>query len=398
MAQERSADTSSYIILFKQKDQRVDKKTDKADLLQSAVKTRLNIMDVASPKRTVPAMPAENVALDVNEYEAPIMAASLSEEEATTVRRDPNVESIEPDGKCYALPIVIEGQPTVLTETIPWGIDRIRAPQAWDVTKGKGIRVAVVDTGIDYTHDELSANYRGGTSCVPAESDPKDYNRHGTHVAGTIAASLNDTGVVGVAPSAYLYAVKVLSSNGSGNWSWFISGIYWCIKNGMQVLNMSLGSSDAPPSAVEKMCNLAWKRGLILVAAAGNDAGPVNYPAKYDSVIAVSAIDSANVIAPFSSRGQEVELCAPGVNILSTEPGNRFGLLSGTSMATPHVAGVAALALSSHRWSSGSVPHNEAVKRILAATADKMGVPGRTAEYGFGRVDAEESAFTFQNP
>ena len=170
-----------------------------------------------------------------------------------------------------------------------------------------------------------------------------DRHGHGTHCAGTIAATLNGQGVVGVAPAASLYGVKVLATGGSGNWSWLIAGLDWCIANGIHIASMSLGR-DTAPVAVQTMCDLAFARGVLLVAAAGNSGGPVGAPGKYGSVIAVSAIDSANALAPFSCRGPEVELCAPGVDVLSTIPSNGYGRMSGTSMACPHVSGAAALA------------------------------------------------------
>ena len=407
----------SYIITFKPKDKRADKKSDKADLFRSMVKEPLNVVDVLSTARMPFPMTQENMVLDINEYEMPIMTAPLSEEEHAAVRRDPNVQNVEPDGQCFALSdnsvsfpspgfrslfpstttIPISIHPPTTLQSIPWGIDRVKAPQAWNISRGKGIKVAVVDTGIDYTHPDISPNYRGGISFVPTETDPKDYNRHGTHVAGTIAAADNGTGVIGIAPSAYLYAVKVLSSGGSGNWSWLIAGIAWCVRTRIHVLNMSLGGASAP-EALGAVCDFAWRNGLILVAAAGNNGGNVGFPAKYPSVIAVSAIDSADVIAPFSSRGPEVELCAPGVNIMSTLPGNTYGALSGTSMASPHVAGGAALALSTHRWAPSGTAHNVAIRRLLAATVDNLGNPGRDHLFGFGRVNVEEAAFSLSVP
>jgi subtilisin len=416
---------NSYIITFKSKDKRADKKSDKADLFRSMVKAPMNVIDVLSTSRMPFPMTEENMVLDINEYEMPIMAAALTEQEHAAIRRDPNIKKVEPDGQCFALhdnsmpPFVHHGlrQPFPSTQipysfapeaaalqSIPWGVQQVKGPQAWPITRGKGIKVAVVDTGIDYTHPDISPNYRGGISFVPTETDPRDYNRHGTHVAGTIAAADNDFGVVGVAPSAYLYAVKILSSSGSGNWSWLIAGIAWCIRTGMHVLNMSLGGSQAP-EALGAVCDLAWTKGLILVAAAGNEnlrtpypPSNVTFPASYPSVIAVSAIDSANVMGPWSCRGPKVELCAPGVNIPSTLPGNTYGTLSGTSMACPHVTGAAALALSSHRWPPAGMAHNVAIRRLLAATADNLGIPGRDDLFGFGRVDAEEAAFSLTIP
>jgi subtilisin len=222
-----------------------------------------------------------------------------------------------------------------------------------------------------------------------------DFHSHGTHCAGTIAAAVNGAGVVGVAPSAYLYAVKVLSKTGSGQISWIISGIDWCINNRIKIISMSLGPPSAP-AALETMCNAAWSKGLLLVAAAGNSGpgmGTVDFPGKYKNVIAVSAIDSSNVIASFSSRGPEVELCAPGVNVLSTIPAGGYGTKSGTSMACPHVAGAAAVVWGSHRFST-----NETIWNLLATTADNLGNPGWDPEYGYGRVDVENAACELTPP
>jgi subtilisin len=390
----------SRIITFKKKDKRADKKSDKTEIFQGITKSEVPVLDAASITRMPPTLTRENIILDINEYEVPIIAASLTQDQVAKLKRDPNIERVEEDGKCYAL-YTVESQPSPMAETVPWGVDRIKAPLAWDITKGKGIKVAVCDTGIDYTHPDLRPNYKGGISFVPTESDPKDFNRHGSHVSGTIAAAMNDSGVIGVSPSAYLYAVKVLDSNGSGNWSWLIAGIQWCITNGMHVLNMSLGAPSGAPSALEAMCNLAWNRGLILVAAAGNSNPALpdpGFPAKYNSVIAVSAIDSANTIAPFSCRGTKIELCAPGVNVLSTVPGGGYSNLSGTSMACPHATGVVALALSSHRWPPDNLVQNIAIRRLLAVTAENLGIPGRDNLYGFGRVNGEEAAFSFGIP
>jgi subtilisin len=398
-------DRKSVIITFKPKDERQDRKKDKMAIVQSAVKADLYAVDTATLPRgggLPAAVPAESIALDINNYEAPIVVANLTAKEAAALKNDPNVQAVEDDGPVWALnqlprvdQLLVEGQPSPLAETIPAGVAQIKAPAAWDSTRAKGVKVAVLDTGIDFTHPDLAANYKGGISFVPTEATPMDFNSHGTHCAGTIAAAINGVGVVGVAPAAYLYAVKVLSGSGSGQWSWLISGINWCMANGIKVLSMSLGGPVAP-AALGTMCQTAWNQGLLLVAAAGNSGpgmGTVGFPAKYPNVIAVSAIDSANVIAPFSSRGPEVELCAPGVNVLSTIPGGGYGNKSGTSMACPHVAGAAALAWGSHRYQT-----NVVIRRLLAWTSDNLGVPGRDPLFGYGRVDAEQAAFEFTVP
>lgn len=395
----------SMIVTFKAKDKRPEKRKDKTEILGSVLSRALHVVRAAAVTGGA-AMPRavdpDLVAFDVDMYEAPIVTARMSAKEAAALKKDPNVESVEEDGVMFALGgdtarLLVEGQPVVQAETVPSGIAQIKAPAAWDTTRGKGIKVAVLDTGIDAGHPDLAANVKVGVSFVAGESSTMDFNRHGTHCAGTIAAALNGQGVVGVAPAAYLYPVKVLAANGSGAWSNLISGLDWCIGNGIHIASMSLGASSAP-TAVKTMCDLAWSRGVLLVAAAGNSAGPVEHPARYPSVIAVSAIDSANTLASFSCRGPEVELCAPGVSVLSTIPGGGYATLSGTSMACPHAAGVAALAWSTHRYAPAGLANNVVIRRLLAWTADNLGIPGRDDQFGFGRVDAEQAAFELGLP
>jgi subtilisin len=205
-----------------------------------------------------------------------------------------------------------------------------------------------------------------------------------------VAAAFNGQGVVGVAPYAYLHPVKVLSATGEGQWSWLIAAIDWVTeKKGPRILSMSLGGGGAP-AALEQMADSAYDDGCLLVAAAGN-SGPgndtVGQPASYDSVVAVSAIDSSDQIASFSSRGPEVELAAPGVNVLSTTQGGGYGNKSGTSMACPHVAGAAAMAWGGHRTTN-----NKQIRKLLQMTAVNLGPTGRDEEYGFGRVDDHQAA------
>jgi len=380
---------------------------DKADpdiVLKSAekAKVRFHAIPTLRMAELTPDVEPESLGIVIESVNA--VSASLPDSAIADLKKNTNVESVEPDGPIYAyeelaaMPVL---QPRPLppifpcrcgyTDIIPWGVDRIDAERAWEITQGKGIKVAVVDTGIDYTHQDLAPNYKGGISFVPSERSPMDHNRHGTHVSGTIAAARNCLGVVGVAPSAYLYAVKVLDSKGSGMWSYLLAGLEWCIRNRMDVANMSLGGSSAP-TIVERMCDLAYRNNILLVAAAGNTGGAVGCPAKYGSVIAVSATTTSNTLAAFSSRGPEVELCAPGDNVYSTLPGNNYGNLTGTSMASPHVAGVGALAISSHRY---AIPLKgvEIIRRLLCWTADNLGLPGRDPLYGYGLVDAEQAAF-----
>jgi subtilisin len=388
------------IITFKSKELRSDRTADKIEILMDVVPAvrQAKVYDVeaaaefsAGAGGIPPSLESEHVAFDVNLYEAPIVTVSLTDDEIAALRGNRNVAAVEEDGECFALPssaLVFEGQPSPLAETVPVGVQQIKAPPAWGCSRAKGIRVAVLDTGIDWRHPDLVSNVRGAVSFVPGQT-ALDGNGHGTHCSGTIAAAINGAGVVGVAPEASLYGVKVLSNAGSGNWSWLIAGLDWCIRNRIHVASMSLGGGGAP-AALEAMCNAAFGRGVLLVAAAGNSGpnmGTVDHPGRYRNVIAVSAIDSNNVIANFSSRGPEVELCAPGVNVLSTIPGGRYAPMSGTSMACPHVAGAAAVVWGAHRFA-----RNVEIWNLLAATADNLGKPGWDPLYGYGRVDVDQAA------
>lgn len=278
----------------------------------------------------------------------------------------PGVVRVEPDLVVRAVGKTPPPQPP---QVLPWGVDRIDADLVWGTATGTGVRVAVLDTGIDLSHPDLAANIAGGYNAVNPRKAPKDGNGHGTHVAGTIAAVNNSVGVVGAAPAARLYAVKVLSDSGFGWLSDIIEGIDWSIRNGIQVINMSLGTSS-DSQAFHDAVAAARNAGITIVAAAGND-GPadstVNYPARYPEVIAVAATDQADTLAWFSSRGPEVDLAAPGVNIYSTYKGGAYATLSGTSMAAPHVAGTAALVL---QVNPGLGP--DAVRSHLVGTAEPV--------------------------
>jgi subtilisin family serine protease len=329
------------------------------------------------------------------------------------LEKNPNIERIEVDGKAHALaPIGVPGKPpkvgisevtTLATQSPPWGVSQIGANNAWGKSNGTGVKVAILDTGIDYNHPDLDGNYKGGWDFVNNDNDPIDDDGHGTHVAGTVASENNDFGVVGVAPEAYLYGVKVLDQNGEGYWSDVIAGIQWATNNDMQIISMSLGGLSGSPS-LESALETAYNAGIVIVAAAGNwgnQFGPdnVDYPARYDSVIAVAATDSNNNRASFSSRGPDVEISAPGVNILSTYPGHAYATGSGTSMATPHVTGVVALLLktlpsSTYDLDSDNTWDPAEVREVLKDTADDLGDPGRDILYGWGLIDANESVST----
>ena len=310
----------------------------------------------------------------------PAIAARMPRAALAGLERHPRVTVIEPDGEVFA----IDEYDTA------WGVARIGSASLHaSGVRGAGVKVAVIDTGIAYTHPDLAANYAGGRDFVNNDNDPNDDNNHGSHVAGTIAAVLDGNGVVGVAPSARLYGVKVLNASGSGSWSNIMAGVEWAADNGIQITNNSYGGSGYPGTLVEAAFANTAAAGVLHIAAAGNSgtcAGStdtVGYPAKFASVVAVAATQQNDTRPCFSSTGPDVELAAPGVNIVSTIRNNQYGNFNGTSMASPHAAGVAALV-----WGAAGTTTAAEVRQILRDTAIDIGATGRDTFYGFGLVDA----------
>jgi subtilisin family serine protease len=278
----------------------------------------------------------------------------------------------------------------------------VRADDVWRRVTGRGVKLAIIDTGIDDNHPDLSVS--GGASLVPGVGSWDDDQGHGTHCAGIAGARNNATGVVGVAPGCSLFAVKVLDSRGSGRLSWILAGMGWAAGNGMDVASMSLGSDVSSPDA---SCTVAYQRaaqrlidsGCIVIAAAGNSGrGPqpwVGRPARCPGFMAVAAVDRNRGLAIFSSRGPAtlgrdsgVEISAPGVSINSTVPGGGYGVKSGTSMACPHVSGAAALIKELRpTWSPAQI------RRRLRATASDLGAPGDDPEFGSGLLDCQRAVF-----
>ncbi len=260
--------------------------------------------------------------------------------------------------------------------------DLINLSQAWQVTTGSSdVKVAVLDTGIDHNHVALKNHVDrslGMNYTTNDATDTMDRVGHGTHVAGTIGAYGPLSGVM---QQVTLMPIKVLGDNGKGDVYGEIKGIYYAVAKGADVINMSLGDYDYI-AAEKKACDYASSKGVVVVAATGNLSKKViSYPAGYASVIAVGSVDADKTKSWFTDHGDGLELMAPGASIYSTKPGNKAGYDSGTSMATPHVAGIVGLM----RAVNPNITVNE-VRQILRDTAENL---GPAFEYGHGLVDAE---------
>ena len=268
-----------------------------------------------------------------------------------------------------------------------WGLDAIGTTAAWGVTRGAGVVVAVVDTGVAGAPD-LGGRVLPGWNAIARSDDAADDNGHGTHVAGTVAeVEGNGLAESGVAPEASILPVKVLDSTGSGSDVDVAAGIVWAADHGARIVNLSLGGGESSTVLADGV-SYARGKGVLIVAAAGNDGGAVGVPARLAGVLAVGAIDVNQVRAPFSAGGRALDLVAPGVGILQQTLDGAGGYAdrswSGTSMASPHVAGVAALALAAGRATTAV-----GVARLLTRTARDLGPPGRDPAYGAGLVRAD---------
>lgn len=255
--------------------------------------------------------------------------------------------------KIGLLPYIREDVHGISTETIQhygWELDRFNIPSYWSNTNGAGVKIAVIDTGCDIEHEDLKGNMIYGMNFVNKNEPPIDRNGHGTHVSGTIAAQNNGRGMVGVAPLAKIMPVKSLGDDGSGEIDTIVEGIIWATDNGADFITMSLGASVANKK-LQKALEYAASKKVISFCAAGN-AGPntdIMYPAKYDTAIAIGAIDKNLNLTDFTCSGESLDFLAPGLDILSCVPGNNYALMSGTSMSNPFAVGCAALLLSWNR-------------------------------------------------
>jgi subtilisin len=334
----------------------------------------------------------------VNVTEAKVPASAIDD-----LANNPDIAFVEMDAQ-----VSIAGHSASTDEYISsWSVDHIQADLVHGRNnKGSQIKVCILDTGMDRNHPDLSGRFAAGKDFVNGDNNPMDDHGHGTIVAGILAAILDEEGVVGVAPEASLYIGKVLNSGGGGLFSDVIAGIEWCVDNHVQIISMSFASSIDSPS-VKSAVNAAYNSGALLVGAAGNSGNcaatgdTIRYPAKYSSVIAVGATFEDDTRTCISATGSTLELMAPGFQIMSTYPNNQYTMLnSGTSFATPHVAGAAALVWNSDEtlWRSlgytngDGIWTNVEIRTVLDSTALDLYVDGRDKKSGFGLVSVDIAA------
>lgn len=319
------------------------------------------------------------------------VAAELTEKQKKRLEKNPNIEYVE-----------VDRIRRFMAQDVPYGISQVQADQVDDSVASAsagGKKVCVIDSGLDLPHEDMGT--LGGTINGTNDSGTGNWydagGPHGTHVAGTIAALDNSFGVRGVIGSdPNLHIVKVFNESGWGYSSSLVSAIETCADNGADVVNMSLGGGGSSQTEANAMQNL-YNQGVLLVAAAGNDGSaysstdPMSYPASYNAVMSVAAVDSSKNLASFSQKNSQVEIAGPGVSVLSTYPegtggqGN-YGTMSGTSMASPHVAGVAALVWSHHPTCSA-----QEIRSVLNNTAQDLGAAGRDVKFGYGLAQSKDA-------
>lgn len=274
-----------------------------------------------------------------------------------------------------------------------WGVRAFDLPKAWSKSKGEGVRVAVLDTGVDLDHPDLKGNLLPGMNMIDPGRPPHDDNQHGTHVAGIIAAENNDIGMVGVAPEAKVVPVKVLDRRGNGSLVNVAKGIRWAVdEGGADLICMSLGSPN-PVQEVRKAIQHAQSKGVVCFVAGGN-AGRTKklfYPAEYPETVAIGSIDENFGRSGFSNTGDSLDFMAPGGRIFSTVPDNWYAILSGTSMAAPFATGVAALFLSYMRKRGVNPPAtaDEYIEQFRHHTLPVSNADLRDQRFyqGFGIID-----------
>lgn len=265
-----------------------------------------------------------------------------------------------------------------------WNMPAINMEKAWDISKGRAdVVIAVIDTGIDLKHPEFQGKLAPGYNVLNKTNRPQDDNGHGTHVSGIIAANTNNgEGIAGIAWNNKIMPIKGIGSDGSGSSFDIAQGIIWATDHGAKVINMSVGNYH-PSNVLHDAIKYAFRKNVVMVAASGNDhTSQPSFPAAYPEVLSVAAVDWNGQQAEFSNFGSYIDVAAPGVDIASTYTQSDYASLSGTSMACPHVAGLAGLI----RSLNPDLSNTEVMKIMRNATRD-AGPLGWDHNYGYGIID-----------
>lgn len=308
--------------------------------------------------------------------------------EIYTERTSSMIFSRKNKNECSLLPFIREdiwGLDPKNGQFYGWEISKFNIPKLWEKTKGENIKVAVIDTGCDFNHHDLKDNIIQGVNFVNPGKEPMDRNGHGTHVAGTIAASDNNLGMVGIAPRAKIMPIKSLDDRGGGNLINVCKGIEWATDNGADVITMSLGAVYGD-NKLQKAIAYAHKNNVLIFCAAGNSGenSPIMYPAKYPETIAIGAIDMYLNRTKFTCVGEELDFLCPGQDILSCVPNNSYAKMSGTSMSNPFAAGYAALILS---LNNRRISREDCINIIRRSVIDIGDLKYRSKKYqGYGII------------
>jgi thermitase len=362
------------------------------DSVASQAKAQTHEEKGGEVKETIP-----NIEVDVVE-----VPEGEEEEKVAQYEADSNVEFAEVNGTYRAVAKEPEAEftPNDPNYSQQWQYPKVEANQAWDQTRGNSsVNIAILDTGIDQSHEDLASKLGAQQDFTGSASGVEDNQGHGTHVAGSSAAiSNNSKGVAGTCQDCTLMNGKVLNDSGNGAYSWIANGIIWAADNNAKVINMSLGGTGAS-STLENAVNYASNKGVVVVAAAGNNnqSSPF-YPAFYDKAIAVGSTDSGDTKSDFSNYGTWVDVAAPGSFIHSTAPdhnnaiwgsGVKYGTISGTSMATPHVAGLAGLVFSKQ----GLCSDNTCVRQKIESSIVDRSVLNNTGsiDWSKARINANKA-------
>lgn len=300
-------------------------------------------------------------------------------------------------------PYTVENVFVAHSQVVDWGVLALGVPSLWTDAAGENVTVAVLDTG-NPDHPDLQGVVQLAKDFTGSQNGVRDLQGHSTHCCGIIAARDNALGVVGVAPKANLVIGKVLGDSGSGSSQSVAAGIQWAADQGVDIISMSLGSPQAD-SSIKAAIQYAVAKGVYVVVAAGNSGpGPntVEYPGRWPEVIAVASTNQSGKVSSYSSRGPEVDIAAPGEQITSTYLNGTLAKLSGTSMATPFVAGIIALALSKYKKIGRDDPANpvrptpkQMIERLQKCVTD-MDSPGFDFNAGWGLIDPSKLVGGFQ--